>query len=65
MSELIFTCARTGRAFNSGFRATRDDLLFAPPTLKTRFLCRICGVTHEFGFAAARVGESPTYCRDQ
>jgi len=65
MSELIFTCAWTGRAFNSGFKATRDDLQFAPPTLKTRLLCRICAVTHDFDFAAARVCECPTYCRNQ
>jgi hypothetical protein len=55
MGQLILSCAKTGRAFKSGFRATRDDLGYVPPKWKATLLCPICHHVHEFNFAAARV----------
>ena len=43
MSEVIFSCLATGRAFNSGFVATHNDLRFMPPKSKIRLRCGICG----------------------
>jgi hypothetical protein len=65
MSEVIFSCLVTGRAFNSGFVATRNDLRFMPPKSKIRLRCGICGETHEFDFAAARICECPKLCHER
>jgi len=65
MGEIVFTCARTGRAFSSGFEATCEDLQFAPPQWKVRLFCRICYVTHEFDFATAYICDCPDYCHKQ
>ena len=65
MSEVILSCLATGRAFNSGFEATRDDLRLIPPKSKIRIRCGICGETHEFDFAAARICECPNFCRER
>jgi hypothetical protein len=62
MSQLILSCAKTGRAFNSGFRAHRDDLRFVPPKWTAQFLCGICRHVHEFEFAQARLCDCPHHC---
>jgi hypothetical protein len=62
MSYLILSCTKTGRAFKSGFPASRDDLDFMPPKLTARFHCGPCGKIHEFEFAAARVCDCPHDC---
>jgi DNA-binding CsgD family transcriptional regulator len=46
MSQLILSCAKTGRAFNSGFRADRDDLRFVLPKWTAQFLCGVCRRIH-------------------
>jgi len=48
MSQLILACAKTGRAFKSGFRVHRDDLRFVPLTWTAPFLCGICRHIHDF-----------------
>jgi NADH:ubiquinone oxidoreductase subunit len=55
MNCVIFSCAETGRAFNSGLHAEPDDLRFVPPQWNTWLHCRICRRVHEFKFATARV----------
>jgi hypothetical protein len=62
MSQLILSCEKTGRAFNSGFQVTLDDLRFVPPNWTANFFCRMCGKVHEFQFAEARVCECPHQC---
>ena len=62
MSQLVLSCAKTGRAFKSGFRVTRDDLRRVPPKWKATLLCPICHRVHEFNFAEARVCECPDDC---
>jgi hypothetical protein len=65
MSQLILSCAKTGRAFKSDFRATSDDLRHVPPKWKATLLCAICHHVHEFNFAEARVCERPDDCSRQ
>jgi hypothetical protein len=65
MSEVILSCLATGRAFNSGFEATRDDLRFILQKSKIRIRCGICDETHEFDFAAARICECSNFCRER
>jgi hypothetical protein len=62
MSQLILSCAKTGRAFKSGFRADREDLRFVPPKWTARFLCGICRHIHEFEFAQAQLCDCPHHC---
>ena len=62
MSEIVITCARTDRAFSTGFQATSVDLQFVPPQWKTRLFCRICHVMHDFYFATAYVCDCPDFC---
>jgi len=62
MGQLILACAKTGRAFQSGFRATRADLGYRPPKWKATLLCPICHRVHEFNFAEARVCECADDC---
>jgi hypothetical protein len=62
MSQLILSCAKTGRAFKSGFRATRADLGYVPPKWKATLLCAICHHVHEFNFAEARICEHADDC---
>jgi hypothetical protein len=62
MSQLILCCDKTGRSFNSGFQAARDDLQFVPPSWTANFFCRMCGKVHEFHFAEARICECPNKC---
>jgi len=63
MNYVIFTCAKTGRAFNSGLHADPDDLRFVPPQWKTWLPCGVCCRVHEFKFVGARVGECSHNCR--
>jgi len=63
MSQLIFSCAKTGQAFNTGFEASRDDLHLIPAQWTTRLLCGICHRVHKFEFAGARLCECPHPCR--
>jgi hypothetical protein len=51
MNCVIFSCAKTGRAFNSGLHADPDHLRFVPPQWKTWLRCRVCYRVHEFKFA--------------
>jgi|SRR5215469_12443753 len=53
---------KTGRAFNSGFQVTSDDLRFVPPKWTAKFFCRICAKVHDFDFAKAGVCECPHKC---
>jgi len=62
MSQLILSCEKTGRAFNSGFEVTCDDLRFVPPNWTARFFCRSCAKVHDFSLAKARVCECPHKC---
>jgi hypothetical protein len=62
MGQLILSCAKTGRAFKSGFRATRADLGYVPPKWKATLLCAICHHVHEFNFAEARICEHADDC---
>ena len=62
MGQLILSCAKTGRAFKSGFRAIRADLGYVPPKWKATLLCPMCNRVHEFNFAEARVCECPDDC---
>lgn len=62
MSQLILACAKTGRAFKSGFRVHRDDLRLVPLKWTAQFLCRICRHVHEFEFAQARLCNCPDRC---
>jgi hypothetical protein len=62
MGQLILSCAKTGRAFKSGFRATRTDLGYVPPKWKATLLCAICHHVHEFNFAEARICEHADDC---
>jgi hypothetical protein len=62
MGHLILSCAKTGRAFKSGFEASQDDLSYVPPKWKATLLCAICHRAHEFNFAEARVCECPDDC---
>jgi hypothetical protein len=65
MGQLILSCAKTGRAFKSDFRATRADLGYVPPKWKATLLCAICHRVHEFNFAEARICEhADDYCRE-
>jgi hypothetical protein len=59
MNCVIFSCTKTGRAFNSGLHADPDDMRFVPPQWKTWLLCRVCCRIHEFEFAGARVCKCP------
>jgi hypothetical protein len=59
MGHLVLSCVKTGRAFKSGFQASRSDLRHVPPKLKATLLCAICHGVHEFNFAEARVCECP------
>ena len=63
MSELILSCAKTGRAFKSGFQVTQDDLRFVPPKWTARLHCVFCHHIHEFEFVEARICECPHNCR--
>jgi len=65
MGQLILSCTKTGRAFKSGFRATRTDLGYVPPKWKATLLCAICHRVHEFNFAEARVCECADDCYSQ
>jgi hypothetical protein len=65
MSQLILSCAKTGRAFKSDFRVTSIDLRHVPPKWKATLLCAICHHVHEFNFAEARVCERPDDCSRQ
>jgi hypothetical protein len=62
MSQLILSCAKTGRSFKSGFQVSRDDLGYAPPKWTARMMCGVCHRVHEFNFAEARVCECPDDC---
>jgi hypothetical protein len=62
MSQLILSCEKTGRAFNSGFEVTDDDLRFVPPNWTARFFCRSCAKVHDFNLAKARVCECTHKC---
>jgi hypothetical protein len=62
MSHLVLSCAKTGKAFNSGLETTADDLRFVPPTWTARLRCAVCGEIHDFKFAGARLCECPPKC---
>jgi hypothetical protein len=62
MGQLILSCAKTGRAFKSGFRATRADLGYVPPKWKATLLCAVCHRVHEFNFAEAQLCECADDC---
>jgi hypothetical protein len=62
MSQLILACAKTGRAFKSGFRVHGDDLRFMPLKWTAPFLCGICRHIHDFEFAQARLSDCPDRC---
>ena len=55
MSQLILSCAKMGRAFKSGFQASRDDLGYVPPKWKATLLCAICHRGHERALAVATI----------
>jgi hypothetical protein len=63
MNCVIFSCAKTGRSFNSGLHADSDDLRLVPAQWKTWLLCRVCCRVHEFKFAGARVCKCRHNCR--
>jgi hypothetical protein len=60
MSEVVFYCLDTGRAFNSGIPATRGD-----GTAGIRLRCEICGKIHEFNFSAASICRYPALCHER
>jgi len=62
MGRLILSCSKTGRAFKSGFQASRDDLRYVPPKWKATLLCAICHRVHEFNFGEALICECPDDC---
>jgi hypothetical protein len=57
MSQVIFQCPKTGKEFATGFEANAADMKFMPVGAKVSLRCKICGETHEFKFASARIGE--------
>jgi hypothetical protein len=65
MSELIATCAKTGRAFNTGYKASLDDLRLLQPQSVAQIFCEICNVVHEFEFATAGVCTCGYNCRQE
>ena len=65
MSELIFTCENTGREFNTGFKTSLDELRLRQPQSGASLFCQICGVIHEFEFAAASVCTCGYNCRQE
>ena len=65
MSELIVTCAKTGRAFNTGFKFSLDDLRSRRPQSGAQMFCRICNAVHDFEFAAASVCTCGYNCRQE
>jgi hypothetical protein len=65
MAQLILSCAKTGRSFNSGFQVSRDDLGYVPPKLIARMMCGACHRVHQFNFADARVCECADDCHRQ
>ena len=58
MGHVIFRCPKTDKEFDSGFQASPGDLRLLPRGAKINLRCRICGVKHEFQFAAARIDEN-------
>jgi hypothetical protein len=62
MGRLILSCCKTGKAFKSGFQASRDHLHYSPRKWKATLLCAICHRVHEFNFAEARVCENADDC---
>ena len=62
MSHLILACAKTGRAFKSGFHVHGDELRLVPLKWTAQFLCGICRHVHEFEFAQARLSDCPDRC---
>jgi hypothetical protein len=65
MSELIATCAKTGRAFNTGFQVSLDDLHSLQPQSGAQMFCQICHVVHEFELATAGVCTCGYNCRQK
>jgi hypothetical protein len=63
MSELIARCGKTGRAFNTGFEVSLDDLRLLRPQSGAQMFCRICNLVHEFEFAEAGVCTCGYNCR--
>jgi hypothetical protein len=62
MGQLILSCAKTGRAFKSGFQISRTELGYVPPKWTARMMCGVCHRVHEFKFAEARVCECADDC---
>lgn len=57
MGYVIFRCPKTLAEFDSGFQAGTTDVKAVPQTTTIRLRCVICGGTHEFKFADARIEE--------
>lgn len=58
MGRVFFRCPQTGEEFDSGFQAGLRDLRLLPTGAKINLRCGICGLKHEFQFAAARIDEN-------
>ena len=65
MSELIAKCAKTGRAFNTGFEFSSDALRSLPPQSEMQMFCGICNAVHEFELAAGGVCRCGYNCRQE
>jgi len=63
MSELIVTCEKTDRAFNTGRKLSFDDLRSLPPQSRVQMFCDVCSAVHEFQLSAASVCTCGYNCR--
>lgn len=57
MGHLIFRCPKMLAEFDSGFQAGAIDMAAMPQTTTIRLRCGICGNSHEFRLADARIDE--------
>ena len=57
MGHMIFRCPKTLFEFDSGFQAGKTDIQAVPQTTTIRLRCAICGGSHEFKLADARIEE--------
>jgi len=59
MGRLVFCCSRSGKEFDSGFKATAVEMGQVPPAAMMRLKCKVCQEFHEFTFHQARLAEEP------
>lgn len=60
MGQVIFRCPKNGQEFDSGFQAVTTELKLLPRPATIHLRCAICGKTHEFSFADARIEQKPS-----